>query len=155
MEQLSDKEIQRYLGTYKDQFKLIKDVKYESGMIQAEIIPFIYPFTMNDSGHVNATQINLYLSQLAYILMAKSISDTTYEALAKLVNAEEFNKKMHDRNLFFGSMHLKMKKVMKKKLALRATMKITSIRKLSGKIFCDVAFDLGKGSCIGNVLVCI
>lgn len=156
MEQVTNKEIEHFLGTYKAQYRLIKDVSYISGMIQAEIIPFIYPFTHEDSGHVNATQINLYLSQLAYILMAKTIADPSYEALKTAIKAEEFNKKMHERSLFFGAITTKLKRVMhKKQFKLQATMRIESIRKMSGKIFCDVSFNLGKGSCTGNVMVCI
>lgn len=156
MEQVTNTEIERFLGTYMPQYRLIKDVSYSSGMIQAEIIPFIYPFTLEDSGHVNATQINLYLSQLAYILMAKSIADPSYAALTKYINPGEFNKKMHDRNLFFAAINTKLKRVMhKKNFKLQATMQIESIRKISGKIFCDVSFNLGKGSCTGNVIVCI
>lgn len=156
MEQVTNNEIERFLGTYKARYKLIKGVSYSKGMIQAEIIPFIYPFTNEDSGHVNATQINLYLSQLAYILIAKSIADPSYVKLANFIQTEEFNKKMHDRNLFFGAINTKLKRVMhKKQFKLQATMQIESVRKFSGRIFCDVSFDLGKGSCTGNVLVCI
>ena len=156
MEQVTNNEIDRFLGTYKAQYRLIKGVSYSNGAIEAEIIPFIYPFTQEDSGHVNATQINLYLSQLAYILMAKSIADTSYTALTKYINPDEFNKKMHNRSLFFGAINTKLKRVMhKKNFKIQATMHIASIRKVSGKIFCDVSFNLGKGSCTGNVLVCI
>lgn len=153
MEQLSNHEIERFLGTYLDEYKLIKDIKYSAGEIEAELIPFIYPFTKEDSGYVNNTQINLYLSQLAYVLMAKSATDKNFPMVTKLIEYEEYEKRMHERNIFFGNIVLKMKKVIyKKNMPIRARMKMISVRKISGRIFCDIEFDLAKGSCFGNLL---
>lgn len=153
MEQLSNQEIERFLGTYLDEYKLIKDIKYANGEIEAELIPFIYPFVKQDSGYVNNTQINLYLSQLAYILMSKCAADKDFPMVTKLILYDEYEKRMHERNIFFGNITLKMKKVIyKKNLPIRARMKMVSVRKISGRIFCDIEFDMAKGSCFGNLL---
>lgn len=153
MEKLSNQEIERYLGTYLDEYKLVKDVKYANGEIEAELIPFIYPFVKEDSGYVNNTQINLYISQLAYILMAKCAADKNFPMVTSLIGYDEYEKRMHQRNIFFGNMVIKMKKVIyKKNLPIRASMKMASVRKLSGRVFCEIEFDMGKGSCFGTLL---
>ena len=153
MEQLTHQEIDRYLGTYLEQYKLIKDIKYFQGEIEAELIPFIYPFTKEDSGYVNNTQINLYLSQLTYILLAKSISDKSFTLISNLISSADFDKRMHERQLFFTNINLKMKKVIyKKNMPIRGRIKISNTRKIAGRIFCDLEFDLHKGSCSGTLM---
>lgn len=152
MKQLTNQEIEQFLGTYREEYKLIKDIRYAQGEIEAELIPFLYPFTKEDSGYVNNTQLNLYLSQLTYILVSISVSDKEFPLISKLITSEAFSKRMHERNLYFTNITLDMKKVIfKKNLPFRAKMKILGIRKLSGRIFFDFEFDLGKGSCKGTM----
>jgi hypothetical protein len=152
MKQLTNEEIEQFLGTYREEYKLVKDIRYAQGEIEAELIPFIYPFTKEDSGYVNNTQLNLYLSQLTYILMSISVMDKEFPLISNLATSKEFNEHMHDRSVFFTNITLRMKKVIyKKNLPFRARMKVIGIRKLSGRIFCDIEFDLGKGSCTGTM----
>lgn len=156
MDQLSKHEIEQFLGTYLEEYKLIKDIKYSGGKIEAELIPFIYPFTKEDSGYVNNTQINLYLSQLTYILLAKSIRDKSFMLISNLLSYDEFNSQMHNRQMFYTNINLKMKKVIyKRNMPIRAQVKVLSAKKVAGKIFCEIEFDLNKGSCIGTLMGCI
>ena len=115
MEEIKEAELQKYLTNYQAQYQLIKSARYAEGCLKAELIPFIYPFTNEDSDYVNATQLHLYLSQLTYVLIAKSISDPNFPMLSKLVNFETYMNKMISRRLFFAKLEQTMKKVIYKK----------------------------------------
>ena len=104
--------MQKYLTNYLPQYQLIKNARYEQGCLKAEVIPFIYPFTNADSDYINATQLQLYLSQLTYVLVAKSIVDPNFTMFSKLVKIETYMEKMVERRLFFANLEQKMKRVL-------------------------------------------
>ena len=60
MEEIKEAELQKYLTNYQAQYQLIKSARYAEGCLKAELIPFIYPFTNEDSDYVNATQLHLF-----------------------------------------------------------------------------------------------
>lgn len=154
MEEIKDAELQKYLGLYPPQYQLIKNARYSGGALKAELIPFIYPFTNEDLDYITATQIHLYLSQLTYVLIAKSITDTNYTALSKLVKFDLYIDKMFAGRLFFAKLEQKMKRVMyKNNLPISAELKISNARLVKGTAFCEVEFDLGNKSCFGNMLL--
>lgn len=154
MEEIKEAELQKYLTNYQAQYQLIKSARYAEGCLKAELIPFIYPFTNEDSDYVNATQLHLYLSQLTYVLIAKSISDPNFPMLSKLVNLETYMNKMISRRLFFAKLEQTMKKVIyKKNLPISAEMKITGVRVVKGTGFCEAEFNLGNKACFGKLLL--
>jgi hypothetical protein len=154
MTEVKDAELQKYLGIYHAQYQLVKNVYYEKGAIKAELIPFIYPFTVDDADYVNATQLHLYLSQLAYILIAKAITDTEYTDLSKIIKFDLFMDKMIAGRLFFAKLEQTMKKVIyKKNLPISAEMKIKNVRMVKGTGFCEVEFNIGNSACSGNLLL--
>lgn len=85
MKEIKEAALRQYLGLYPTQYQLIKNAYYLQDRLKAELIPFIYPFTNEDLDYITATQIHLYLSQLAYVLMAKSITDPDYSVISKVV----------------------------------------------------------------------
>ena len=112
------------------------------------------PVTNEDSDYVNATQLHLYLSQLTYVLIAKSIIDPDFTMLSKLVNLETYMDKMISRRLFFAKHEQTMKKVIyKKNLPISAEMKIVSVRVVKSTGFCEVEFNLGIKACYGKLLL--
>lgn len=154
MTEVKDVEVQKYLGIYHAQYQLVKNVLYEKGAIKAELIPFIYPFTVDDADYVNATQLHLYLSQLTYILIAKAITDNEYTELSKIIKFDLFMDKMVAGRLFFAKLEQTMKKVIyKKNLPIRAEMKIKNVRMVKGTVYCEVEFDMNDGSCRGKLLL--
>lgn len=154
MTEVKDAEVQKYLGIYHNQYQLVKNVSYENGSLKAELIPFIYPFTVDDADYVNATQLHLYLSQLTYILIAKAISDTGYTELSKIIKFDLFMDKMVAGRLFFAKLEQTMKKVIyKKNLPISAEMKITGVRVVKGTGFCEVEFNLANKACYGKLLL--
>lgn len=154
MEEIKDFELQKYLANYQAQYQLIKNARYSEGCLKAELIPFIYPFTNEDSDYVNATQLHLYLSQLSYVLIAKSIIDPNFTKLSKLVSLDTYLEKMASRRLFFAKLEQTMKKVIyKKNLPISAEMKITEVRGVKDTGFCEVEFNLGNKACYGSMLM--
>ncbi len=154
MEEIKEAEVQKYLTNYLPQYQLIKNARYEQGCLKAELIPFIYPFTNDDSDYVNATQLHLYLSQLTYVLVAKCIVDPNFTMFSKLVKIETYMEKMVERRLFFASIEQKMKRVIyKKNLPINAEMKINGVRLVKGTGFCEVEFNLGNKACFGTILL--
>lgn len=154
MEEIKDAEVQKYLGIYHAQYQLVKNVFYEKGAIKAELIPFIYPFTVDDADYVNATQLHLYLSQLTYILIAKAITDTEYTDLSRLIKFDLYMDKMVAGRLFFAKLEQTMKKVIyKKNLPISAEITIISVRIVKGTGFCEVEYNLGNKACFGKMLL--
>lgn len=154
MTEVKDQEVQKYLGIYHPQYQLVKKVFYKDGELKAELIPFIYPFTVDDADYVNATQLHLYLSQLTYILIAKSITDSEFITLSKLIKFDLYMDKMVAGRLFFAKLEQTMKKVIyKKNLPISAEMKITGARVVKSTGFCEVEFNLGNKACFGKLLL--
>jgi hypothetical protein len=156
MKEIEEAELRQYLGLYPTQYQLIKNAYYSQGHLKAELIPFIYPFTIEDLDYITATQIHLYLSQLAYVLMAKSITDPDYSIISKVVKYDTYMDKMFAGRLFFANLNQKMKKVIfKKNKSITAEMKILSAKRVKGAGFCEVEFVLGERACYGNILLSI
>lgn len=154
MQEIKEAELRQYLGLYPTQYQLIKNATYLKGHLKAELIPFIYPFTAEDLDYVTATQIHLYLSQLTYVLIAKSINDPDYAELSKLVKFDSYLDKMFAGRLFFANLNQKMKKVIfKKNLPIAAEMKINWAKLVKGTGFCEVDFVIGNKACFGNILL--
>jgi hypothetical protein len=156
MKPITETEIGQFLGIYPPQYQLIKNASYNQGHLKAELIPFIYPFTNEDMDYVTATQIHLYLSQLTYVLIAKSIIDPNYSVLSKIVKMEMYIDKMFAGRLFFANLEQKMKRVIyKKNLPISAAMKINWAKVVKGTGFCEVEFELGSDACFGKILLSV
>lgn len=156
MKPLTEAELSQFLGLYPQEYKLIKNANYKEGHLKAELIPFIYPFTKEDLDYITATQIHLFLSQLTYVLIAKSISDPEYTVLSKLVKMDTYMDKMFAGRLFFANLEQKMKRVIyKKNLPITAEMKINWAKVVKGTGFCEVSFDLGNEACYGKILLSV
>lgn len=154
MKPITEDEISQFLGIYPPEYQLIKNASYNQGQLKAELIPFIYPFSKEDPNYITATQIQLFLSQLAYILIAKSVNDLEFTELSNIIKSDEFENKMYAGKLFFANLEQKMKRVIfKKELPISAIMKICAVKTLNDSRFCEVVFDLGHESCIGKILL--
>lgn len=151
---VKDDVLARYLGLYPKQYQLVKNVAYQEGSITAELIPFIYPFTTEDLDYVTATQLHLYVSQLAYVLIGLSLEDEAYPVIRKLLPFETYETKMHAGRLFFTKLDQTMRRVIyKRNLPIKASMKVQDIRSVRGTRFCTVQFDLGQQATTGTILL--
>jgi hypothetical protein len=156
MKEIPASEIEQYLGLYPPLYQLIKNAYYENGSLKAELIPFIYPFTTEDLDYITATQLHLFLSQLTYVLIGKSITDPEFTLLSKIVTYEDYANKMYAGRLFFAKLEQTMKRVIyKKNMPIVGQMKILNARKFGKTGFCEVEFDIGGGACFGNVLLSV
>ena len=154
MKEIPASEIEQYLGLYPPLYQLVKNAYYEHGSLHAELIPFIYPFTIEDLDYITATQIHLFLSQLTYVLIGKSITDPDFTLLSKIVTYDDYANKMHAGRLFFAKLEQTMKRVIyKKNLPIYAKMKILNARRVGKTGFCEVEFDVNDGACFGNILL--
>lgn len=154
MKPITEAEIGQFLGIYPPEYQLIKNASYNQGHLKAELIPFIYPFAKEDPNYITATQIHLFLSQLAYVLIAKSIIDPEYTVLSKIMDLNEYTDKMYGSKLFFTKLEQHMRKVIyKKDTPISAEMKINYVKNIKGTAFCEVEFDLGSQACFGRILL--
>jgi hypothetical protein len=154
MKEIPAHEIEYYLALYPERYQLIKNAYYEQGHLKAEVIPFIYPFTTEDLDYITATQIHLFLSQLTYVLIGKSIVDPKFTMLSSIVTFDTYTDKMHAGRLFFAKLEQTMKRVIFKKNApIMAEMKILNARRVGKTGFCEVKFDMGGGACFGQILL--
>lgn len=154
MKEISESELGQFLGLYPERYQLVKNAYYENGCLKAELIPFIYPFTSEDLDYITATQIHLFLSQLTYVLIGKSIVDPDFTLLSKIVKYDEYRDKMFAGRLFFANLEQKMKRVIyKKNLPIKAEIQIKSARLVKGTGFCEVEFNIGNKACFGKMLL--
>ncbi|MBX7164078.1 MAG: hypothetical protein K1X49_10305 [Saprospiraceae bacterium] len=156
MKPLTEAELSQFLGVYPPEYQLIKNAAYKEGHLKAELIPFIYPFSKEDPNYITATQIQLFLSQLAYVLLAKSISDPEYTTLSKFISLDAYTDKMFASKLFFANLEQKMRRVIyKKNMPISAEMKINWAKVVKGTGFCEVEFDIGNEACYGEILLSV
>ena len=154
MDNIEQPEIDKYLGLYHKDFRLIRNASYGTGRLVAELIPFRYTFTIEDLDYVTATQVHLYLSQLTYILIARVLADSQYDGLSRFVTMGDFMDKMYAGRLFFVSVTEKMRKIIyKHETPINAELAIVSNRKLGGSLFSKIEFNIGDKACTGELLI--
>jgi len=151
--ELEKKEIDIYLGLYKNKYRLIGNCNYENGKLFAKLKPYCYTYTIDDLDYLTATQLNLYLSQLTYILIACAIKDPTIEELSENLY-ESYMQKMFDGRLFFVEISHKMKEmILKNSSDINAEIQIISIKRIENSIFAKLKYSISDNFSVGELLI--
>ena len=149
---LSEKEVHNLLELYKKEYRLIENVNYEKGSINASLIPFRYNYTSEDLDYLTATQLNLYLSQLTYILIGTAIKDKKFTELSPQLY-ETFITNMYKGRLFFVRIDQRIKKMIRKESNIYVSIKIIKIRKIKKTIFAKIGFSFCGKSSQGELII--
>jgi len=149
---LADQDLRRYLRLYKDNYKLISEAYYGDCSLHATLVPFTYDFTTEDLDYITATQINLYLSQLTYVLVACTVEGGDHPIVPTSVS-EAYFERMHAGRLFFLENFQRMRDPIWKTEPITAEIKIEKVRRISGSFFAFLSFSINHGKCHGELKI--
>ncbi len=150
---LTENEIIDLLSLYHEQFRLIKEPVYENSKLTAFLLPYRYTYTFEDLDYITATQINLYLSQLTYLLIGSAIKDNKFKNIPKNFY-EIFIKNMHKGRLFFVKVNQRMRKMIPKNRELiPAEMIILNYKHIGKTLFSEIKFSIDYKASEGKLLV--
>lgn len=129
------------LSIYKPEHIYLKSAKVYGDEITGIFYKSEYPYIREDLAYINAIRAILYLSQLTYVFIASLIEKRIY-TMTKDIDLKRF-KEIRDRmQMYFMGINIKFRKEVDNSDNISITMKLLAKRRVKGKIFCKLGFDI-------------
>ena len=143
--ELSSGLVRECLILYPENHIHLRDLRYQSGLLWATILPHEIDYSMITVDYYTATQIVMITSQMAYVLGGCAILDPQFRGLGPKLYAS-YLQLLNRGELYYARMNMKLKKKTSNKSPIRTSMQVKRIVKRNNMHLMLSHMELGQGN---------
>lgn len=149
---LSPRLIQDCLILYPEDHIYLNDLRYESGLLLATVLPHEIDYSTITVDYYTATQIVMITSQMAYILGGCIIHDPEFKDLGPELYAS-YLQLLSSGQLYYARMNMKLKRKTSNKSPVQTTMQVLKTMRRNSMNIMQSRLELGRTNAVVDVML--